>query len=79
MLKLSEMERKVIAELESETLPEVAAIRLGIDLRTLHNYVSRARAKCIEAGEFLKQMQPHSKVLKLRIQVKIEAEPKRRV
>jgi len=79
MPKLSETEEKVVAELESGTLPEVAAIRLEMDPRTLRNYVSRIRKKCFDAGDFLKKMQSHQKTLKLRIQVKIETEPTRRV
>jgi len=79
MLKLSETEKKVLAELESETLPEVAAIRLEMGIRTLNNYKSRMKKKCFEAAEFLKFMQAHQKVLKLRIQVKIEEEPTRKV
>lgn len=79
MLRLSGVEKKVLAELESGTLPEVAAIRLGMEPRTLDNYIVRMRGKCTSAGDFLKEMKAHQKVLKLRITVKIESEPKRKV
>jgi hypothetical protein len=79
MLKLSEKEKMVLQELESDTLPEVVAIRLNMDPKTLNNYVSKLRKKCFDAAKFLKEMQTHQKILKLRIKVSIEQEPQRKV
>lgn len=79
MLNLSEKEKMVLQELESDTLPEVAAIRLNMDPKTLNNYVSKLRKKCFDAAKFLKEMQTHQRILKLHIKISVEQEAQRRV
>jgi len=76
MPKLSEKEKAILGELEAGALPGVAALNLKMDRRTLNNHLSTMRKKCIEAGKFLKQMRDHQKILKLRIYVKVEEEPR---
>jgi len=49
MLKLSEMEKKIIHELE-DGASKVVALRLEIDPRTVENYKSRMRKKCFGAA-----------------------------
>jgi len=78
-MKLSEMEQKILAELEDGALPKVVATILKIDRRTVENYKSRMRKKCFDAGMFLKMMKQHGRILGLRITVKVEQKSKRTV
>lgn len=78
-MKLSEMEQKILDELQDGALPKVVAIRLNIDRRTVENYKSRMRKKCFDAGTFLKMMKRHARILGLRITVKVEEKSKRSV
>ena len=79
MPKLTEMEKRILSELQQNVLPEVAAINLGIEPTTLYNYVARVKRKCIKSGEFLKDMQKYERALKLKITIKIETERIRKV
>lgn len=79
MIGLSEMEQKILAEFEDGALPKVVAARLKVGRGTVENYKTRMRKKCYDAGNFLKEMQKHSKVLGLRIMVRVESRPKRKV
>lgn len=73
------MEQQIIAELEEGALPAVVALRLKIAHGTVENYKTRMRKKCYDAARFLKMMQGHGKTLGLRISVKVESRPKRKV
>lgn len=73
------MEQRILTELEEGALPKVVAARLQISRGTVENYKTRMRKKCYETATFLKNMQRHGKTLGLRITVKVESRPKRRV
>lgn len=77
MLKFSPREKQILDELKAGALPEVVAIRLNMEKHTLINYLSRIRKKCFKAARFLREAQDYQDLLKLRIKVSVQEEPKR--